>query len=85
MGYGRRLTIFWLASFGTWAVVLTAYAALMVSAQQELPVLGLVTLSILWAIFTIVHVTKYGPTLRGWWLRPDSWMAKKLCKRRGAS
>ena len=80
-GYGSRLAIILLAVFGMGAVVLTAYAALMLSVKQELPVLGLVTLPILWAIFVIVHVTKSGPTL----LRPDSWVTKILSKRREAS
>lgn len=83
-GFGRRLGVFLLACVAICVALLAAYAALMISVKDEVPVFSLGMLSLLAAIFAIVHVLKHGPALRGLWLTPNSWLDKKL-SRRGAS
>ena len=84
-GYGRRLATFVLVYGGLCVVLLAVHAVLIVSIKQEFPWFGLGMLSLLCAIVAIVHVTKYGPTLHGMWVRPKSWLGRKLSKRRESS
>ena len=82
-GFGRRLGVFLLVYVAICVALLAAYAALMISVKDEVPLFSLGMLSLLAAIFAIVHVLKHGPALRGLWLTPNSWLDK--LSRRGAS